>query len=147
MRHAAVASSTHCRQGKATAAMDGRAPTQNRTRTFRLERRLVMTDPIDAFNLSLEQDRPPPFATPMLRAIWHGLRGDWDAAHDLAQAQSDADGAWVHAWLHRIEGDLGNADYWYRHAHRPPRRDDPRTEGLEIARALIEAIEGGRAAR
>ena len=67
---------------------------------------------------------PPPLAMPMLRAVWHGLRGDWEAAHELAQAQDDAEGAWVHAWLHRIEGDLGNADYWYRRARRPPRRDE-----------------------
>jgi hypothetical protein len=99
--------------------------------------------PFDAFVLSLDQDEATTFATPMLRAIWHGLRGDWHVAHELAQAQDDADGAWVHAWLHRIEGDLGNADYWYRRAHRPPRRDDTRTEGLAIARELIESI--GRA--
>lgn len=95
--------------------------------------------PFDAFVLGLDQDEaPPPFATPMLRAIRHGLRGEWQAAHELAQAQDDAVGAWVHAWLHRIEGDLGNADYWYRRARRPPRRDDTRTEGLAIARELIE---------
>ena len=98
---------------------------------------LPMAQPFDAFVVSLDRDAPPPFATPMLHALWHGLRGDWHAAHELAQAQDDADGAWVHAWLHRIEGDLGNADYWYRRAHRPSRRDDTRAEGLEIARALI----------
>lgn len=97
----------------------------------------------DAFVLSLDQDEAMPFATPMLRAIWHGLRGEWRAAHELAQVQDDAVGAWVHAWLHRIEGDLGNADYWYRRAHRPPRRDDTRAEGLAIAQELIELI--GRA--
>lgn len=96
-----------------------------------------MTDLIHSFVLSLDRDEPPPRATPMLRAIWHGLRGDWDTAHELAQAQDDVDGAWVHAWLHRIQGDLGNADYWYRRACRPSRRDDTRDEGLEIARALI----------
>ena len=98
---------------------------------------LPKAQPFDAFVVSLDRDAPPPFATPMLHALWHGLRGGWHAAHELAQAQDDADGAWVHAWLHRIEGDLGNADYWYRHAHRPSRRDDTRAEGLEIARALI----------
>ncbi len=99
-----------------------------------------MTDAAaDAFARSLDGDAPPPGAAPMLRAVWHGLRGDWDAAHELAQAQDDAEGAWVHAWLHRIEGDLGNADYWYRRAHRPSRRDDTRAEGLEIARALLHA--------
>jgi hypothetical protein len=96
--------------------------------------------PFDAFVLSLDADDAPPAATPMLRAIRYGLRGEWQAAHELAQSQADANGAWVHAWLHRIEGDLANADYWYRRAHRPPRRDDTRTEGLAIARELIEAI-------
>ena len=65
---------------------------------------------------SLDRDEGPPFATLMLHAVRHGLRGQWQAAHELAQAQDDATGAWVHAWLHRIEGDLGNADYWYRRA-------------------------------
>jgi len=96
----------------------------------------AMTDAIDLFVLSLEREAPPPGATPMLRAVWHGLRGNWDAAHELAQAQDDAEGAWVHAWLHRIEGDLGNADYWYRRASRPPCRDDTRDEGLAIAQTL-----------
>jgi len=96
-----------------------------------------MTEAIDPFVLSLDRDAPPSHATPMLRAVWHGLRGDWDAAHELAQAQDDAEGAWVHAWLHRIEGDLGNADYWYRRAGRPLRGHDTRDEGLEIARALL----------
>jgi len=95
-----------------------------------------MTEAIDPFLASLDRDAPPPHATPMVRAVWHGLRGDWEVAHELAQAQDDAEGAWVHAWLHRIEGDLGNADYWYRRAGRPSRRDDTRDEGLEIARAL-----------
>jgi len=98
-----------------------------------------MSEAVDRFVASLDREQPPPDATPMLRAVWHGLRGDWDAAHELAQAQDDAEGAWVHAWLHRIEGDLGNADYWYRRAGRPPRRDDSRGEGLEIARALLIA--------
>jgi hypothetical protein len=93
-------------------------------------------EPIDAFVSSLDADAPPPSATAMQRAVWHGLRGEWEAAHELAQAQDDAEGAWVHAWLHRIEGDLGNADYWYRRASRPSRRGDTRDEGLEIVRSL-----------
>jgi hypothetical protein len=96
-----------------------------------------MTDRFEAFVESLEASEPPAFTTPLLRAIRHGLRGEWDAAHEIAQAQDDADGAWVHAWLHRIEGDLGNADYWYRRAGRPSRRGETRDEGLEIARALL----------
>ena len=99
----------------------------------------AMTDAMDPFVRSLERDAPPSDAAPMLRAVWHGLRGEWDAAHELAQAQDDAEGAWVHAWLHRIEGDLGNADYWYRRAGRTLRRDDTRDEGLDIARVLLRA--------
>ena len=55
---------------------------------------------------------------PALRALWHEARGDWNAAHGLAQAEDDSAGAWVHAYLHRVEGDLGNAGYWYRRAGR-----------------------------
>ena len=99
-----------------------------------------MSDPLNMFVVSLGQEAPPPFVTPMLRAVWHGLRGDWDTAHELAQAQDDQDGAWVHAWLHRIEGDPGNAEYWYRRARQQPRHDDTRDEGLEIAQTLIRSI-------
>ena len=98
-----------------------------------------MTDASDPFVLSLERHAPPPGVKPMLRAVWHGLRGEWVAAHELAQAQDDAEAAWVHAWLHRIEGDVANADYWYRRAHRRPCRDDTRDEGLEIARTLLQS--------
>jgi hypothetical protein len=101
---------------------------------------LAMANSFDTFILSLDGAEPPPFATPMLRAVWHGLRGEWDAAHDLAQAQDDPEGAWVHAWLHRIEGDLGNAGYWYQRAGRQLHRDATRDEGLEIARALIRSM-------
>ena len=52
-----------------------------------------MKDPIESFELSLSRDEPPPSGGPMLHAIWHGLRGEWDAAHELAQAQDDAEGA------------------------------------------------------
>ncbi len=55
-------------------------------------------------------------AGPALRAVWHRLRGEWDAAHAIVQELAGADAAWVHAWLHRVEGDLGNAGYWYRRA-------------------------------
>lgn len=99
----------------------------------------MQADRSDAFVRSLDGETPPPTATPLQRAVWHGLRGrdgDWDTAHELAQADGGIEGAWVHAWLHRIEGDLANADYWYRRAGRPPRRDDTRAEGLAIAQVL-----------
>jgi hypothetical protein len=101
-----------------------------------------MANSIDAFVSSLEREEPPPFATPLLRALWHGLRGNWDTAHEIAQAQDDEDGAWVHAWLHRIEGDLANADYWYRRARRQSFHGDTRDEGLKIAGELIGRLNG-----
>jgi len=94
-----------------------------------------MADLFETFVASLDGGEPPGPA--LLRALWHGLRGEWEPAHEIAQAHDDADAAWVHAWLHRIEGDLGNADYWYRRATRPARRDATRDEGLAIARVLL----------
>ena len=82
------------------------------------------------------RDRETPPESPLLRAIWHGLRGEWEAAHGIAQDDDGADAAWVHAWLHRIEGDLGNAGYWYRRAGRPVSRESTDAEGEAIARAL-----------
>ena len=52
--------------------------------------------------------------------------------------EDDADGAWVHAWLHRIEGDLGNAGYWYRRAGKPAATESTDAEGRAIARVLLE---------
>ena len=97
----------------------------------------VMSDAFDSFFSSLDRDEPPGSANAMLRAVWHGLRGEWDAAHELAQAQDDAEGAWVHAWLHRVEGDLGNAAYWYGQARRPVASQALETEWDGIVTALL----------
>jgi hypothetical protein len=72
---------------------------------------------IDEFRASLTAVAAPE-VSPLLRALWHDARGDWEAAHQMTQAQEDRDAAWVHAYLHRKEGDLGNARYWYRRAGR-----------------------------
>lgn len=101
-----------------------------------------MANSVDTFILSLDGAEPPAFATPLLRAVWHGLHGEWDAAHRMTDAHDDAQGAWVHAWLHRIEGDLANAAYWYQRAGRAMRHDATRDEGLEIAGALIGSVQG-----
>ncbi|NKC33582.1 hypothetical protein [Falsiroseomonas selenitidurans] len=82
------------------------------------------------------RDRTEPPEEPLLRALWHGLRGEWAAAHALAQADPGPHGAWVHGWLHRIEGDLANAGYWYHRAGRAPGRGTTAAEGEAIARAL-----------
>lgn len=69
------------------------------------------------FHSSLADAAPPSFSS-ALQGLWWDAKGDWAKAHECAQAQDDADGAWVHAYLHRKEGDLANADYWYRRAGR-----------------------------
>jgi hypothetical protein len=73
---------------------------------------------------------------PLLAAMWHDARGDWDGAHHFAQAAPSALGAWVHAYLHRKEGDLANADYWYRRAGRRRPGVPLDTEWAEIVQAL-----------
>jgi hypothetical protein len=90
----------------------------------------------NAFEASLEATTPPADVTPPLRALWHGLRGDWRTAHEIVQAEDDRDSAWVHAWLHRVEGDLANARYWYGQAGRPVGHGETRAEGLAIVRAI-----------
>ena len=82
------------------------------------------------------QDRADPPVAPLLRALWLGLRGDWGAAHEIVQAEGGADAAWVHAWLHRVEGDAPNAAYWYRRAGKPVAEGGTDAEGEAIARAL-----------
>ncbi|GAB4357612.1 MAG: hypothetical protein Kow00114_09320 [Kiloniellaceae bacterium] len=93
---------------------------------------------LESFRASLSDSQPPGGLTPLQRALWHAARGEWDAAHRLAQDDGSAEGAWVHAHLHRIEGDEGNAGYWYRRAGRPHSRADLQTEREEIARALLQ---------
>jgi hypothetical protein len=94
----------------------------------------------DDFESSLDASSPPADATPALLALWHGLRGDWKTAHEIAQAEDDRDSAWVHAWLHRVEGDLANASYWYRRAGKPVVSGEARAEGLAIAKGSCRVI-------
>jgi hypothetical protein len=61
----------------------------------------------------------PPGLSGALLALWHDAGGDWHKAHEAAQADTSPAGSWVHAYLHRKEGDPGNAAYWYGRAGRP----------------------------
>jgi hypothetical protein len=79
----------------------------------------------------------PPDVPPLLRALWHDARGDWNRAHEIAQDVDDKSGAWVHAYLHRKEGDPGNAAYWYRQAGKPVATDSLENEWNRIATALL----------
>jgi hypothetical protein len=70
----------------------------------------------DAFKTTLSADQPPAGIPELLRALWLDAKGNFDAAHAIAQDVETSDGARVHAYLHRKEGDLPNARYWYRTA-------------------------------
>ena len=86
---------------------------------------------------SLSEKTPPTGVAALVGALWHDARGDWDRAHHIAQSVDDAQGAWVHAYLHRKEGDLSNAGYWYARAGRPRSEAPLDEEGEEIAEALL----------
>jgi len=86
---------------------------------------------------TLSSAAPPPVLSPALAALWQDAKGDWDAAHRIAQDIESADGAWIHAYLHRKEGDASNAAYWYRHAGKPVALTSLEAEWDQIAAALL----------
>jgi hypothetical protein len=89
------------------------------------------------FKASINHDAPPEGIERALQALWHQAKGDWHEAHRLAQAQDDKTGAWVHAYLHRAEGDNANAGYWYRRAGKPDSSALLNEEWEEIVSALL----------
>jgi hypothetical protein len=96
-----------------------------------------MTD-LAAFTASLAAAAPPPDLPTAVVALWHAARGEWDTAHGIAQAQEgDPAHDWVHAHLHRVEGDLGNAGYWYRRAGKPVGKGDLGAEREAIVAELL----------
>ena len=90
-----------------------------------------------AYRASLAQDQPPPGLGLALEALWWEAKGDWDKAHECAQAKEDEAGCWVHAYLHRREGDADNAGYWYRRAGKPVAAGALEAEWASIAGALL----------
>jgi hypothetical protein len=91
-----------------------------------------------AFKRSLSSKNPPAGLSPALAALWWAGRDDWDKAHKIVMSEDDADCAWVHAYLHRAEGDLDNAGYWYRQARRKPATGKRDAEWAAIAAALLK---------
>jgi hypothetical protein len=90
-----------------------------------------------AFRASLAEPAPPPDVSLALQALWFDAKGNWDKAHDLAQADGGGAGDWVHAYLHRKEGDAFNAGYWYRRAGKPVAKGGLEEEWGEIVGALL----------
>jgi hypothetical protein len=89
------------------------------------------------FRASLTDSAPAADLEPALAGLWWAAKGDWDLAHKIVQDDASADAAWVHAYLHRVEGDLGNAGYWYRQAGQPVAKDSLEAEWERIVSALL----------
>ena len=92
---------------------------------------------LDEFRKSLGQPNPPAELTLALAGLWWNAKGDWTRAHESAQQDEGIEGSWVHAYLHRKEGDQGNAAYWYSRAGKPACRELLNAEWLSIVRALL----------
>ena len=91
-----------------------------------------------AFADSIARPQPPAGLSLALQALWWDAKGDWDNAHKCAQEREDAPGMRVHAYLHRKEGDLSNAGYWYRPCGAEPSTLTLDAEWEELVRAFLK---------
>jgi hypothetical protein len=91
----------------------------------------------DDFRKSLTESHPPSGLTLALAGLWWDAKSDWPRAHESAQQDEGRDGAWVHAYLHRKEGDQGNAAYWYNRAGKPVCREPLDAEWISIVGELL----------
>jgi hypothetical protein len=90
------------------------------------------------FKLSVSQNSPPEGISNLLSALWYDAKGEWDKSHKITQNISGNDAAWVHAYLHRKEGDSGNASYWYSRAGKPFSGKSLKEEWEEIIEVLLK---------
>jgi hypothetical protein len=99
---------------------------------------------IEEFRASLREGMPPASLPPLLKALWWDAKGNFDRAHDIAQdEEAGQEAAWVHAYLHRREGDPENAGYWYKRAHQPHPDTSPDEEWRQITTVLLHRHGGG----
>src|SRR5260370_32995450 len=99
---------------------------------------------MEEFRKSLVSDGPPKELSLPLAALWWDAKGDWTKAHESAQQDEGAGGAWAHAYLHRKEGDLSNAGYWYQRAGRPPPRVWLDHEVADVVKAIVRRNKSSR---
>ena len=92
----------------------------------------------NTFIASIKSGFPPAELTNPELALWHAMNDNWNSAHPTAQSIKNELGAWIHAYLHRIEGDLENANYWYRRANRSPSKNTLKDEAEEIIRFITQ---------
>ena len=91
----------------------------------------------DEFIRSLADNKLPDNLNPALQSLWYDGKDNWDMSHDIAQEIHDNNGSWIHAYLHRKEGDIWNADYWYRRAGRKRPSVSLEAEWEHIAEAMM----------
>ena len=91
----------------------------------------------DEYKRSLKDASAPDGLTAGLKAMWHDGKDDWESAHNIAQDIPSAEGSWIHAYLHRKEGDDGNAAYWYRRAGKPFPKTSLQQEWNDIVSDLL----------
>jgi len=96
---------------------------------------------LEEFRRSVQEDQPPAHLSLALAGLWWDAKGNWTRAHESAQQDEGPGGSWVHAYLHRKEGDASNAGYWYRRAGKTPARTSLEQEWLEVATSLLGASE------
>jgi len=91
----------------------------------------------EEFRQTLSFDEPPGNMSAYLLSLWHDAKGDWERSHTIIQDINDTTAAWIHAYLHRKEGDIGNADYWYRRAGKTRPAVSLKEEQEEIIKAFL----------
>jgi len=94
---------------------------------------------LENFRRSLQEPDPPAGLSAALEGLWWDAKGDWKRAHECAQQDERTEGSWVHAYLHRKEGDQENAAYWYSRAGKPVCREPLDAEWVSIVKALLSS--------
>ena len=92
---------------------------------------------LNEFMQSIKKNTPPEGLSESLKAMWYARKENWDKAHNIAQSISTELGSWIHAYLHRVEGDLSNADYWYKRAGKPPHSGSTEAEADDIINSIL----------
>ncbi len=92
---------------------------------------------LSSFKQGLSGSEPPQHSSVYLKALWYDAKGEWDNSHNLIQDVNDKNASWIHAYLHRKEGDNGNADYWYSRAGKKRPSISLEKEWEEIVEAFL----------
>lgn len=92
---------------------------------------------LEEFKETLHSESPPENINEELKALWYDWNGNWEKAHKIVQNLPSKNAAWVHAYLHRKEGDEANANYWYRRANKEHSKLTIKNEWEEIVNFLL----------